>query len=93
MVSFVNLAPAIFFNVLQVGMTKKCQGTDKSLFRPVPVLRNAAQVLPLEVVPVPRFLLGHQQKSEFKLVPVPYYRGLAHSLNWALITPRIVTRL
>ena len=28
-------------------------GTDKILFRPVPVPRNSARVLPLEVVPVP----------------------------------------
>ena len=28
-------------------------GSDKILFRPVPVPRNGAQVLPLEVVPVP----------------------------------------
>ena len=28
-------------------------GTDKILFRPVPVFRNGARVLPLEVVPVP----------------------------------------
>ena len=28
-------------------------GTDKILFTPVPVPRNGARVLPLEVVPVP----------------------------------------
>ena len=28
-------------------------GTDKMLFRPVPVPRNGARVLPLEAVPVP----------------------------------------
>ena len=28
-------------------------GTDKMLFTPVPVPRNGARVLPLEVVPVP----------------------------------------
>ena len=28
-------------------------GTDKILFTPVPVLRNGARALPLEVVPVP----------------------------------------
>ena len=28
-------------------------GTDKILFAPVPVPRNGARVLPLEVVPVP----------------------------------------
>ena len=28
-------------------------GTDKILFRPVPVPRNGARVLPLEAVPVP----------------------------------------
>ena len=30
-------------------------GTDKILFTPVPVPRNGARVLPLEVVPVPGY--------------------------------------
>ena len=30
-------------------------GTDKTLFTPVPVPRNGARVLPLEVVPVPGY--------------------------------------
>ena len=37
-----------------VGKHKeKNAGTDKIVFRPVPVLRNGARVLPLEGVPVP----------------------------------------
>ena len=54
-------------------------GTDKILFTPVPVPRNGARVLPLEVVPVP----GHRQKALFRLVPVPENRERAPSLNGA----------
>ena len=50
-------------------------GTDENLFRQVPVPGHGAQVLPLELVPVPRhfaqLVLGHQQKAMFRLVPVP----------------------
>ena len=48
MFSFVNLALAILFTVGSVG-------TDKILFRPVPMPMYGAQVLPLEVVSVPRY--------------------------------------
>ena len=53
-------------------------GTDKILFTPVPVPRNGARVLPLEVVPVP----GHGAQifaraptiSSIRLVSVPENR-------------------
>ena len=54
-------------------------GTDKILFTPVPVPRNGARVLPLEVLP------GHRQKALFRLVPVPENRERAPSLNGALV--------
>ena len=42
----------------------KSAGSDKSVFRQVPVSGNGARVLPLKVVPVPghvlRYLIGHQ---------------------------------
>ena len=45
------------------------QGTDKDLFRLVPMSRHGARVLPLGTAP--KFVLGHQQKTMFRLVPVP----------------------
>ena len=45
---------------------------------------DGARVLPLKLVPgtVPKFVLGHQQKAMFRLVPG--YRSQASSLNGAL---------
>ena len=62
-------------------------GTDKILFRPVPVPRNGARVLPLEAVPVPghdaQIFARAQTKSLFRLVLVPGNREPAPSLNGA----------
>ena len=64
--------------------------TDKILFRPVPVPRNGARVLPLELVPVPgtmpKFLLRHRQNTMFRLGAVPENRAWAPSLNGALVS-------
>ena len=60
--------------------------TDKIVFTPVPVPRNGARVLPLEVVPVPRFLLGHPQYTMFRRGAVPENRERAPSLNRALVS-------
>lgn len=64
-------------------------GTDENLFRLsfrlVSVSRHGAQVVPLELVPVPRdgaqmqFVPGHQQKAMLRLV----HRVRAPSLNRA----------
>ena len=40
--------------------------TDENLFRLVPVPRHGARELPLELVPVPKLVLGHQQKEDLR---------------------------
>ena len=67
MFSLVYLLSTILFNVSQGGMRKGVR-TDKILFTPVPVPRNGARVLPLEVVPVP----GHCAQI-FAWAPTIYY--------------------
>ena len=59
-------------------------GTDENLFRLVIVPGHGARVLPLELVPVPwhvsKLVLGHQQKSVFRLMPVPRHSVLKGAL-------------
>ena len=50
-------------------------GTDKILFRPVPVLKNGARLLPLEVVPVP----GHGAQSFAQATPKRYVQTSARA--------------
>ena len=64
-------------------------GSDKILFTPVPMPRNGARVLPLEVVPVPghgaQIFAQALTKSSVQTikVPVPENRVRAPSLNGA----------
>ena len=64
------------------GTSKACEklitlGTDEKLLKLVPVpvpghtLWARARVPPLELVPVPKFVLGHHQKSHLCPCPVP----------------------
>ena len=63
-------------------------GTDKILFRPVPVPRNADRVLSLAIVPVPwhgaHIFVRASTKGMFRLVHVPENRALAPGLSGAL---------